>query len=48
MMQAAPGVEPIKEGLNPATWMLEQTTVGQEARLGVNFAEIYRQSDFAR
>ncbi|KAK9865807.1 hypothetical protein WJX84_001141 [Apatococcus fuscideae] len=45
---AAPGVEPIKEGLNPATWMLEQTTVGQEARLGVNFAEIYRQSDFAR
>ena len=47
-MQAAPGVEAIKEGLNPATWMLEQTTVGQEQRLGVNFAEFYRQSNFAR
>ena len=47
-LQAAPGVEPIKEGMNPATWMLEQSTVGQEARLGVNFADIYRQSSFAR
>ena len=47
LLQKTKGVTPIKEGINPATWMLEQTTIGQEARLGVNFAEIYAHSDFA-
>ena len=46
--QKVKGVKPIEEGINPATWMLEQSTVGQEARLGVNFAAIYKDSEFAR
>lgn len=47
-MQGVDGVPPISEGLNPATWMLEVSTVGAEARLGIDFAEVYRESDFAR
>ncbi|GAB4850123.1 transcription factor [Ancistrocladus abbreviatus] len=39
------GVPKIKDGYNPATWMLEVTTLGQELALGVDFAEIYRSSD---
>ncbi|XP_008677971.1 ABC transporter G family member 39 isoform X2 [Zea mays] len=38
------GVKKIKDGCNPATWMLEVTTVAQEAILGCNFAEVYRNS----
>ncbi|CAM6099489.1 unnamed protein product [Calypogeia fissa] len=41
---AVPGVPKIKEGYNPATWMLEVTSVGVEQRLGVDFADIYRKS----
>ena len=47
-MQAVKGVPAIKDGLNPATWMLEVTTPGAEARTGVDFADIYRNSDLAR
>ncbi|XP_010914975.2 ABC transporter G family member 39 [Elaeis guineensis] len=39
------GVRKIKDGYNPATWMLEVTTPAQEEILGVNFAEIYKNSD---
>ncbi|KAG1346222.1 ABC transporter G family member 39 [Cocos nucifera] len=42
------GVAKIKDGYNPATWMLEVTTMAQEQILGVNFAEIYRNSDLFR
>ncbi|KAL9265410.1 Pleiotropic drug resistance protein 1-like protein [Drosera capensis] len=42
------GVGRIKEGYNPATWMLEVTSMSQEAALGVDFAEIYRNSDLHR
>jgi hypothetical protein len=45
---AIKGVPPAKEGLNPATWMLEVSTPGAEQRTGVDFAEIYKGSDFAR
>nr|CAB3473531.1 unnamed protein product [Digitaria exilis] len=38
----------IKEGYNPATWMLEVTSNGQEDILGVNFAEIYKNSEMHR
>ena len=37
-----PGLE---EGLNPATWMLQVSTPGMEATIGVDFAQIYRDSD---
>ncbi|XP_077211686.1 pleiotropic drug resistance protein 1-like [Tasmannia lanceolata] len=42
------GVAKIKDGYNPATWMLEVTTVTQEEILGVNFADIYKNSDIFR
>ena len=47
-MQGIKGVPPIKEGLNPATWMLEVSTPGAEQRTGVDFAEVYKGSEFAR
>ncbi|CAO2183374.1 unnamed protein product [Urochloa humidicola] len=39
------GVNKIKDGYNPATWMLEVTTVSQEQILGVDFSEIYKNSE---
>ena len=44
-MQTIPNVPPHKEGVNPATWMLEISTPGQEKRTGVDFAEHYDQSE---
>lgn len=42
------GVSRIKNGQNPATWMLEVTSSGQESKLGIDFAEIYKNSDLYR
>ncbi|XP_074286390.1 pleiotropic drug resistance protein 1-like [Silene latifolia] len=42
------GVAKMKDGYNPATWMLEVSSGAQEAKLGINFAEIYRRSDLCR
>ncbi|KAL3645872.1 transcription factor [Castilleja foliolosa] len=39
------GVPKIKDGYNPATWMLEITTSAQEQLLGVDFANHYRNSE---
>ncbi|KVI05977.1 hypothetical protein Ccrd_015657 [Cynara cardunculus var. scolymus] len=39
------GVSKIKDGYNPATWMLEVSTSAQEMSLGVDFTEIYRNSE---
>eukprot|EP01018_Ginkgo_biloba_P004061 Gb_34646 [translate_table: standard] len=41
---AIDGVPEIKEGTNPATWMLEVTSVAEEHRLRVDFADVYRKS----
>ncbi|XP_073289703.1 ABC transporter G family member 32-like [Primulina huaijiensis] len=38
------GIPRIKNGYNPATWMLEVTSPIEESRLGIDFAEIYRRS----
>ena len=46
--EAVPGVQRAPEGLNPATWMLEVTMPGNEERLGVDFAEVYKQSKLNR
>nr|XP_020167918.2 ABC transporter G family member 43 [Aegilops tauschii subsp. strangulata] len=46
--EAIPGVPKIEEGYNPATWMLEVTSPLAEARLNVDFAEIYANSAFYR
>ncbi|KAM7471773.1 hypothetical protein LguiA_009956 [Lonicera macranthoides] len=39
-----PGVPKIKEKYNPATWMLEVSSVAAEGRLGLDFAEHYKSS----
>ncbi|KAJ7971515.1 Pleiotropic drug resistance ABC transporter [Quillaja saponaria] len=38
------GVPKIKEGYNPATWMLEVSTASVEAELDVDFADVYANS----
>ncbi len=38
----------IQEGINPATWMLEVTRPAEERRLGLDFAEVYQESDLFR
>ncbi|KDP33642.1 hypothetical protein JCGZ_07213 [Jatropha curcas] len=42
------GTPKIKDGYNPATWMLEVTTAAQEVALGVNFSDIYKNSELYR
>eukprot|EP00253_Pinus_taeda_P004241 PITA_04241 len=42
------GVTKISEGYNPATWMLEVSSVAVESRLGIDFAEIYRNSELCQ
>ncbi|EMS55441.1 Pleiotropic drug resistance protein 12 [Triticum urartu] len=43
--QAIPGVPKIKDKYNPATWMLEVSSVAAEVRLSMDFADYYRTSD---
>ncbi|KAL0348157.1 UNVERIFIED_CONTAM: Pleiotropic drug resistance protein 3 [Sesamum angustifolium] len=38
------GVPKIKDNYNPATWMLEVSSTSSEAELGIDFAEIYKNS----
>lgn len=47
-MKSIDGVSKIKDGYNPATWMLEITTPAQEVALGVDFTELYKNSDLYR
>ncbi|ONH93121.1 hypothetical protein PRUPE_8G214400 [Prunus persica] len=42
------GVSKIKNGYNPATWMLEVTTSAKETALGIDFADVYRSSEIYR
>ncbi|KAK1306546.1 Pleiotropic drug resistance protein 6 [Acorus calamus] len=42
--EAVSGVPKIRDGYNPAAWMLEVTSSAEENRLGVDFAEYYRRS----
>ncbi|KAK4428051.1 Pleiotropic drug resistance protein 1 [Sesamum alatum] len=42
------GVKKIKDGYNPATWMLEVTSSGQETMLGIDFADLYKNSELYR
>ncbi|KAL5193447.1 ABC transporter G family member 35 [Glycine soja] len=48
LMDAIQGVPKIKEGYNPATWMLEVTSACIEASLKVNFTNVYRNSELYR
>ncbi|KAF8397869.1 hypothetical protein HHK36_016794 [Tetracentron sinense] len=42
--EAIPGVSKIKDGYNPATWMLEVSSASAEAQLDMDFAEVYANS----
>uniref|UniRef100_A0A1D1YG49 Pleiotropic drug resistance protein 12 n=3 Tax=Anthurium amnicola TaxID=1678845 RepID=A0A1D1YG49_9ARAE len=42
--EAIPGVPKIKDKYNPATWMLEVSSIAAEVRLGMDFAEYYKTS----
>ncbi|XP_070661681.1 ABC transporter G family member 29-like [Malus domestica] len=42
--EAVPGVPKIKERSNPATWMLEVSSVATEFKLGMDFAQHYKSS----
>ncbi|KAF5473598.1 hypothetical protein F2P56_010198 [Juglans regia] len=42
--EAVPRVTKIKDGYNPATWMLEVSAPAVEAQLDVDFAEVYANS----
>ncbi|KAH9666408.1 ABC transporter G family member 40 [Citrus sinensis] len=46
--EAIPGVNKIKDGYNPATWMLEVSSSSQELALGVDFTDIYKGSELYR
>ncbi|PHT31502.1 Pleiotropic drug resistance protein 2 [Capsicum baccatum] len=46
--QSIPGVPEIKEGYNPATWMLDISAPAVETQLQVDFADIYANSDLYR
>ncbi|XP_022154233.1 pleiotropic drug resistance protein 3-like isoform X2 [Momordica charantia] len=42
--EQVPGVSMIRENHNPATWMLEVTSSAAEAKLGIDFAQVYKNS----
>ncbi|KAL2940233.1 ABC transporter G family member 42 [Bienertia sinuspersici] len=42
--ESIPGVQKIKEKYNPATWMLEVSSISAEVRLDMDFAEYYKSS----
>ncbi|XP_057454234.1 pleiotropic drug resistance protein 1-like [Lotus japonicus] len=42
------GVNKIKDGYNPATWMLEVTSSAQEVTIGVDFHQTYKNSELYR
>ena len=46
--QGIDGVPHIGQGANPATWMLEVSGTSTERNLGVDFADIYDQSQLAK
>ncbi|XP_027329792.1 pleiotropic drug resistance protein 3 [Abrus precatorius] len=43
--ESIPGVPKIKDNYNPSTWMLEVTSRSAEIELGIDFAQIYRESN---
>ncbi|KAI3924912.1 hypothetical protein MKW98_031163 [Papaver atlanticum] len=42
--QSVPGVPKIRDGYNPAAWMLDVSSASVEAQLDVDFAEVYANS----
>lgn len=47
-MKQIQGVSKIKNGYNPATWMMEVTNSAKEMELDIDFAEVYNNSELYR
>uniref|UniRef100_A0A0E0B1I9 ABC transporter domain-containing protein n=1 Tax=Oryza glumipatula TaxID=40148 RepID=A0A0E0B1I9_9ORYZ len=47
-LKSIEGVRKIKHGYNPSTWMLEVTSTLQEQITGVNFTQVYKNSELYR
>ncbi|KAL0731120.1 hypothetical protein Bca4012_027214 [Brassica carinata] len=45
---AVEGVPNIKEGYNPATWMLDVTTLSMESQMSVHFTQLFTNSSIYR
>ncbi|KAF7818005.1 pleiotropic drug resistance protein 3-like [Senna tora] len=43
--EAFPQVPKVRDNYNPATWMLEITSLSSEAEMGVDFAQLYKESE---
>ena len=43
--QGIQGVPKLVEGINPATWMLEVSALAAEERMGVDFADVFADSE---
>ncbi|VAI31674.1 unnamed protein product [Triticum turgidum subsp. durum] len=43
--EATEDVRKIKDGYNPSTWMLEVTSATQEQMTGINFSQVYKNSE---
>ncbi|XLT12737.1 hypothetical protein HN51_058427, partial [Arachis hypogaea] len=48
VLKGIQGVNKIKDGYNPATWMLEVTNSAKEHELRIDFSEAYKKSDLYR
>ena len=48
MWQALEGVQHLPAGYNPATWVLEVTSLTSERHMGKNVADIYAHSETAK
>ncbi|KAL4292313.1 hypothetical protein AHAS_Ahas18G0015600 [Arachis hypogaea] len=46
--ESVKGVNKIRDGCNPATWMLEITTPAREMDLNVDFSDIYKNTELYR
>ncbi|VAI31698.1 unnamed protein product [Triticum turgidum subsp. durum] len=46
--EATEDVRKIKDGYNPSTWMLEVTSATQEQMTGINFSQVYKNSELYR
>ncbi|XP_058083528.1 pleiotropic drug resistance protein 3-like isoform X1 [Magnolia sinica] len=46
--EGIPGVPKIKDNYNPATWMLEITSMSIETELGLDFSHLYKESSLYR
>ncbi|VAH42775.1 unnamed protein product [Triticum turgidum subsp. durum] len=47
-LEAIENISKIKDGHNPATWMLEVTSTTQEHITGINFSHVYKNSELYR